>query len=198
MAELKTRSGVNNDMVLVPKSTIFALEEKITKLTMENKILSEQASKDTLIPTIGNRRALAGLLESEKSKIEREDANGKKGMDMACIYFDLNEFKQINDTLGHDAGDALLKKFADILVSNARGYDQVFRVGGDEFTVILAGDDRAGANAYTGRVMADVAKVEGLKTASGISTFREAGGDMDLMIKMADGSMYDLKRAQRQ
>jgi diguanylate cyclase (GGDEF)-like protein len=65
-----------------------------------------------------------------------ETAN-KKGEQLALFYMDLDKFKEVNDTLGHEIGDELLKQFANRLINNVRGNSVLGRIGGDEFLILL-------------------------------------------------------------
>ena len=176
-------------MVSVPESTIKAYEARIREL-------ESQALTDSLT-SLGNRRYFDDTLLRIKSGIRREEEYGTRRAEMACVYFDLDKFKEVNDTQGHDAGDVLLKKFAEILISNSRGSDQAFRLGGDEFVVLLHGKGREDAQVYAKRVAKDVAVVAGLEASAGIYTLREAGEDVDVMIKTSDGILRAFKDERR-
>ena len=78
-----------------------------------------------------NRRGFHDLLE-----LSIETAN-KKGEQLALLYMDLDKFKEVNDTLGHEIGDELLKQFANRLINNVRGNSVLGRIGGDEFLILL-------------------------------------------------------------
>ncbi len=120
---------------------------------------------------------------------------------LAVAFVDLDRFKQINDTLGHDAGDQLLQEVARRVQGCLRDGDSAARLGGDEFVVILGdcGDDRA-AVALAHRILAAVANPftlvgqEFRVTASiGVSTFPRDGLDEHTLTKNADIAMYQAK-----
>jgi diguanylate cyclase (GGDEF)-like protein len=122
---------------------------------------------------------------------------------MAVVYLDLDGFKQINDTLGHGAGDVLLKMVAGRLVATVREEDTVARLGGDEFIVALwnvRGADYAAAVAS--KVIEAVSQpydIEG-RTASitisaGVGVYPIHGEDADTLMKSADLALYAAKRA---
>jgi diguanylate cyclase (GGDEF)-like protein len=92
--------------------------------------LETLADRDVFLPVL-NRRAFLREVSKALSLAERHDAPS------ALVYFDLNGFKQINDTHGHAAGDAALEKVAELLVAHVRETDAVGRLGGDEFGVVL-------------------------------------------------------------
>lgn len=124
---------------------------------------------------------------------------------VALMYLDLDGFKQVNDTLGHDTGDQLLKIVAERLTSSLRGTDLVSRLGGDEFTVILPGIPQAEYAAKVAnkilKVLSQVFVLEGhdvFVTASiGISIYPMDGNDEETLIKQADTAMYRAKQRGR-
>ena len=120
---------------------------------------------------------------------------------VAVLFLDLDGFKGINDTLGHAAGDKLLKMVAERLSACVRGSDTVSRLGGDEFVVLLSEVERPEDSAITARRMIEavsepyiVDRHEVRVTVSiGVSTYPDDGADADLLIKNADAAMYQAK-----
>ena len=120
---------------------------------------------------------------------------------VALLFLDVDRFKTINDSLGHSAGDLLLKEVAKRLKSWAREQDTVARLGGDEFIVVLTGvTDASGAAIAADRlmkVMSTEFTVQGhlLSTSCslGISVFPDHGSDAEALIKNADAAMYCAK-----
>nr|WP_246434063.1 diguanylate cyclase [Spirochaeta isovalerica] len=110
------------------------LEEQVHIRTAEleavNRRLSEQAVTD-LLTGVSNRHEFANVMKTEEARYLR---TGKK---YAALYLDLDNFKYINDTFGHPAGDLILQKFADMLKSIVRDSDYLFRMGGDEFFILM-------------------------------------------------------------
>ncbi|MDD3276294.1 MAG: GGDEF domain-containing protein [Kiritimatiellales bacterium] len=92
--------------------------------------LAEQAVRDPLTG-LYNRRFFDEALTQQVETARRYNR------DLSLVIFDLDRFKEVNDTLGHEAGDTVLKTFSRLLVENARKADIVCRIGGDEFAVIL-------------------------------------------------------------
>ncbi len=121
----------------------------------------------------------------------------------AVMFIDLDGFKHVNDTLGHDAGDYVLKQVAQRLLSCVRETDTVARVGGDEFLIIATEinhpDNAAQIAEKVIHTVSQPIAINGeqavVGTSIGIALFPEHGDDMDKLIKMADEAMYKVKNA---
>lgn len=121
---------------------------------------------------------------------------------VALLYIDLDRFRQINDTLGHEVGDELLKKAAKRISSVNANVDTISRIGGDEFTIIIdAYQDRAALEHYCERIIAELRRPfrinehELLLGASiGISVFPENGRELQVLLNHADIAMHQAKR----
>ena len=120
---------------------------------------------------------------------------------LALMFLDLDHFKAVNDTMGHDSGDALLKFVAARLSEIVRNTDTVARIGGDEFVVLL---ESAGTEADLARLAEKIiaaldqqwasnGEVIHVTTSIGIAIFPENGGDARLLMKAADTAMYAAK-----
>jgi len=129
---------------------------------------------------------------------------------VAVMFLDLDQFKLVNDTLGHTVGDGLLQAVASRLVQCVRAEDTVARMGGDEFTILLAdlGDRRAAAtvaqkllDAISRPVMVDAQEVDAHElfatTSIGIAIYPEDGTDAETLLKNADRAMYRAKEVGR-
>jgi diguanylate cyclase (GGDEF)-like protein/PAS domain S-box-containing protein len=124
---------------------------------------------------------------------------------VALLFLDLDGFKDVNDTRGHDMGDLLLKVVAKRLTGCLRGSDTVSRLGGDEFTVILPGipkpEDAAIVAEKIVRTLAKVFILEGhsiyISVSIGISIYPLDGENMDTLMKNADSAMYRAKQLGR-
>lgn len=126
---------------------------------------------------------------------------------LAVLYVDLDGFKQVNDTLGHRAGDEVLVEFADRLSRTVRAGDLVCRLGGDEFAVLLSETTEADAMAIADRVVAASSErftAAGQRVAVsasvGVAMWQDVDADMDLtaldvLLRHADGAMLHAKRA---
>ncbi len=123
----------------------------------------------------------------------------------ALLYLDLDQFKRVNDTLGHAAGDALLREVATRLAANLREDDTVARLGGDEFVVLLPEvHDASGATLVAEKLLEAVARpchVDGhelhVTTSIGISLFPEDGHDAPTLLREADAALYRAKERGR-
>jgi len=118
---------VSNDEMGYLLSRFFKMQEKVHKRT---EVLDYKAHHDELTG-LKNR---TNMFEEIANSIEKLDALSRK---CAVFFIDLNKFKQLNDTLGHDVGDEVLKETANRLKSTVRSDDVVFRNGGDEFLVLI-------------------------------------------------------------
>jgi diguanylate cyclase (GGDEF)-like protein/PAS domain S-box-containing protein len=129
----------------------------------------------------------------------------RRGTTLGVLFVDLDEFKIVNDTLGHAAGDELLKQAAVRLQSTVRTGDTVARIAGDEFALVLAdlakADDAALVAQKIIRALAEAFEVRGreiLVTASiGIATYPVDGSDAEGLLACADAAMYRAKQAGR-
>ncbi len=182
---------------LSDKDNIIRLQqERINSLETRTEELKRVSLIDPLTG-LGNRRMLDRILERKKSEIERESVSGHRKADAACVFFDLDNFKTVNDTYGHAKGDELLKEFANILNNQIRDVDHAVRYGGDEFIVVLLDCDRGHADSFVSRVESAVGAVKNLEVSTGISMlFADASGDVERMKAIADSRMY-LKKSMR-
>ena len=118
----------------------------------------------------------------------------------ALMFMDLDQFKNINDTLGHSVGDALLSEVARRLQGSLREVDTVARLGGDEFAVLLPGADSAGAELVASKLLERLAEpcmVQGhelsMTMSIGIATYPSDGDDYEILSRNADTAMYRAK-----
>jgi diguanylate cyclase (GGDEF)-like protein/PAS domain S-box-containing protein len=129
----------------------------------------------------------------------------RQGRGIAVMFLDLDQFKLVNDTLGHTVGDAMLQTIATRLVGCVRAEDTVARMGGDEFTVLVSEtSDRRAAGVVAQKVLETVAQpmiVDGhelfVTTSLGIAMFPDDGVDAETLLKNADRAMYRAKEAGR-
>ncbi|AZK45778.1 sensor domain-containing diguanylate cyclase [Paenibacillus lentus] len=135
------------------------------------------------------------------SKRFEEYANQGK-FSLAILFIDLNDFKEVNDTFGHDAGDLLLKDIAGRLTSIVREQDMVCRLGGDEFLVLLVDIDESRVVKVADRIKASLSEgylYQGYRLTAGASigfcVAPSGTGDLEEMIRQADEAMYGAKKS---
>jgi two-component system cell cycle response regulator len=148
---------------------------------------------------LSNRRYLDAHL---RSAVERAKETSKP---VCVLIFDIDHFKEVNDTHGHDAGDDVLRDFSDRIRRGVRGIDLVARYGGEEFMLVMPETDAAFAAAVAERLRSDVEKVP-FKTRSGtfpvtvsigIAEWQGPPDTAEQLIKRADNALYAAKRAGR-
>jgi two-component system, cell cycle response regulator len=156
--------------------------------------LRERASKD-LLTMLPNRSAIAHTLEDEISRCHRDHRT------VGIILLDLDHFKKVNDTLGHFAGDAVLRETALRLRSNMRPYDQVGRYGGEEFLVVLPNCDLEQAanqaERMRHRLHATGMLVDGqelrVSASFGVTISDGSERSPDVFVRVADEALYRAK-----
>ncbi|MBI5091840.1 MAG: diguanylate cyclase [Candidatus Hydrogenedentes bacterium] len=161
-----------------------------------SKALESLALHDPLTG-LANRRLLV-----EKASLAIAHARRNKSS-MAVVYVDLDGFKSINDTWGHDAGDILLKMTAERLVAAVRQEDTVSRLGGDEFVIALwqirNADDAARVGSKLMEAMLPPFSIQGrvvdITASAGLGIYPAHGEDVETLMKSADLALYDAKRA---
>ena len=126
----------------------------------------------------------------------------RQGASFTAAFIDLDRFKEVNDTLGHDIGDALLTVVARIIREQVRISDIPGRLGGDEFVLLLPNMDAQAASGYVEKLrnrLLDAMREKGwLVTFSiGVASYKVAPQDFDLLIKQADTLMYEVKHSGR-
>ncbi len=176
-----------------------ALTQKVDALECELKRLSNEVSTDPLTQ-IANRRGLLQAFEAERSRTERSGgANAEAGL---CVgLLDIDNFKMLNDKLGHGAGDEALKALAQVVTNTLRPTDVVARYGGEEFVVLLpqtAVDEgqqiltRLQRSLTGGLFMHDEKKVL-VTFSAGVTTYRHSERIEDAL-ERADQALYEAKR----
>lgn len=141
---------------------------------------------------VANRRAFFGALTSAVDlSMRREGA-------FTLAYLDLDDFKQVNDRLGHNAGDEVLRTVAGTLRAATRRIDVVARLGGDEFAVLMPETDSAQAEIAVRKLQAllDSAMAQGgwpVTFSIGVTTFVSAPPSPDAALAVADARMYEVK-----
>jgi diguanylate cyclase (GGDEF)-like protein/PAS domain S-box-containing protein len=164
----------------------------------EARRLAWQARHDSLTGLL-NRRAFEQVLA------QRYEAFAFEGVNSALVLLDLDHFKRVNDDGGHDAGDEMLKKVAEVMRASIRESDYAVRVGGDEFALILPGCPESRAQAIALGIRAEIAALRvqrgerawGIGVSAGISCFALGDEDSQAVVKRADAACYRAKAAGR-
>ncbi|MEA3290040.1 MAG: GGDEF domain-containing protein [Campylobacterota bacterium] len=179
------------------KESLVNLEETVIKLQEELHAANEERTLDFLTKIL-NRRAF----EDEFDKIEKKHKifNSK----YAVIFYDIDHFKKVNDTYGHECGDEVLKTFASVLKELTRKEDSVARYGGEEFIVLLNYQDKKEIEKYIHRVRELMANIKfrckdktlDIKFSAGIAFRVNHTTHFEAMSK-ADNLLYDAKKSGR-
>ena len=171
----------------------------ITKIKEQEEHLRELAHRDALTG-LPNRQ---WLMEFLPAAIERAERSHLK---LALMFIDLDNFKAVNDTLGHEAGDQLLRDVATYLRSSVRSSDYVARLAGDEFVVIIEFLKNVTAAETVAQKIIDTMRlalqgVNGpqarVNASIGISLFPQDGNNPEALLRTADIAMYASKSAGR-
>ncbi|MDQ5905230.1 MAG: Diguanylate cyclase [Pseudomonadota bacterium] len=182
--------------VPVPGGGFVTIYSDITERKHAEEQIRNQALHDPLTQ-LPNRTSLNEMIEQELQR--STDANGQ----FALLFLDLDGFKGVNDSLGHDAGDELLKQVARRLTNSVRESDAVARLGGDEFVVLLRAIE--GTEPVLG-IAADLinqltspfslrGKVASVGTSIGIAIHPDHGNCRESLLRAADEAMYQAKAA---
>ena len=143
---------------------------------------------------IANRRTFGAALERELSRASRS------GEQVTLVMLDVDHFKALNDTHGHQVGDEVLKHVASTLAANCRDFDVPARYGGEEFAVILpscsAGESLVAAERLRKGISERTPPVT-VTASAGVSTYPTHAGDAESLIRAADEALYESKRAGR-
>jgi len=176
---------------------VYSLRQELEEARQRVGYLEQLADQDTLAPVL-NRRAFIRELSRMAAFEERYGAAG------AVLYFDVNGLKSINDTLGHAAGDAVLKGVCEVLLRDTRASDVVGRLGGDEFGVILAQSGLEPAGVKAAKLAEAIAaqevvwEGEPLRVTVAYGAHTLSGGQpADDALEAADKAMYANKRSAR-
>ena len=203
--KLRALRGGARDFVSKP----FELAEVLMRVhnLLEVRLLHEAArNHGKVLESLALHDQLTGLANRRllTDRVSRALAHARRHTSaMAVVYLDLDGFKQVNDGMGHGAGDVLLKLVAQRLVGMVREEDTVARPGGDEFILVLS--DISGPS-YAATVALKVIEalsrpfdIDGhsvsITSSAGVSIYPAHGEDVDTLTKSADLALYEAKRA---
>lgn len=151
---------------------------------------------DALTEVLG-RRALLEALDKEVERAKRY------GNGLVCLMLDLDHFKKINDTYGHQFGDKVLHRIARVITDHCRANDHLGRYGGEEFMILLPETRIDGAIAFAERVRLAIAKTlldrngERITVSIGVAEWRDGDGTSSSLIAQADRALLEAKAAGR-
>ncbi len=177
------------------RPVVISVARDITERKRAEQRIRHMAHYDQLTD-LPNRHLMMDRLHQA---LESAARNQRK---VAVLFLDLDGFKQVNDTYGHDTGDQLLRAIAKRLISCVRKADTICRIGGDEFIVVLpetTGEEGAANVAQkiislcSQPVILGEAEIS-VGVSVGLSLYPDAGGDAETLVRLADDAMYEAKR----
>ena len=178
---------------ILERSLLYAIERKKAEVTIK-KLAYHDSLTGLPSRTLFNDRFTMAMADSK-----RNDKN------TALIMLDLDHFKDVNDTFGHDAGDDLLKEVSGRLTSILRQTDTVCRMGGDEFALLISdASAREMIEEVAQRIIATIVKPfslhgvnESISASLGIAIYPDDGENIETLFKHADMAMYEVKKVAR-
>lgn len=172
-----------------------AMEDKVRLRTLEleaaNRALDLQARTDALTGLL-NRRGFDSRMEFALALARRS------GRPLSLISVDVDHFKRVNDSFGHEAGDEVLRRMAQTLQQRLRASDVIARLGGEEFAVVLPDTDLEGARAIAQSIVESMAAHEDplvgrITVSAGISSLRAQQDSVHEMLRRSDAALYEAK-----
>jgi diguanylate cyclase (GGDEF)-like protein len=201
--EFAVGSDLESD--LAPKSAQESLQRLATTVAGQialslaslqlQETLRDQSIRDSLTGLF-NRRFMEESLDRELQRARR------KKRSLAVLFLDLDHFKRFNDAFGHDAGDAVLRRMAEVFREHFRGDDVVCRYGGEEFAIILPESNATDAARRADLLRAEARKIEirhqghrleAVTFSVGVAAFPENGATGEEILRAADQSLYQSK-----
>jgi len=190
---LEENTKLLSNELKVHSSQMKIMGAKIQELENELK-KAKEASKEDFLTKMYNKRGLQEFLQIRESAYERF------GHNFSLVFFDLDHFKKINDTYGHEAGDAVLAAFGRILKKECRVIDVVGRYGGEEFIAILSDTSKEGAAVFAEKIRAQVERTRFMFRGSRIDVTvscgveeRESVNSLKQLLSSADSNLYKAK-----
>lgn len=185
-------------VVLLAAMVVYTLASRLSRRTRDletSRSLAQHQAMHDALTGLANRSMFEARLEHALQYCRRSCSS------LALIYIDLDRFKQINDTLGHPAGDELIRQVAQRLLLEVRDYDIVARLGGDEFAiVIVAPQDRGAIDSICGRIVDELGRPFELFGAKayigaslGVVCSPEDGTERTELIRRVDIALYAAK-----
>jgi diguanylate cyclase (GGDEF)-like protein len=191
--------GEFGELARVFDNVSVALQEREAKIEEAMRELHAQSITDALTG-LHNRRYLLEILPRELTLARRNDKP------VAVMMIDIDHFKRVNDTYGHEAGDRVLKAAAQLMQAAIRGSDYSCRYGGEEFLLVLPDAALEGARLRAEAIRMKVQDLEvtcfegkqvKVTISIGVALFPDHGTNADLLVRAADEALYEAKRAGR-
>jgi len=191
---IQTEALKSRDRMILARQEVQEAEQRIHSLEAKLQHMSELVREDQLTGSL-NRRGLDDVFERETARSDR------RGTPLCIALLDLDDFKRLNDTYGHQAGDSALKHLVKIVKDTLRSMDVIARFGGEEFLILLPETTVEAASQTMTRLqreltkhffMADNEKV--LITFSAGVALRQPNEDQASLVKRADLAMYEAKK----
>ena len=184
--------GIYVDVVLIS----LALADRM-KITQEKKLIAEQEAKTDVLTGLSNRRYYYKVGTKEYQRLKRNERN------VSVVVFDIDNFKNINDSYGHALGDLVLENTSRIIKETIREYDYAFRMGGDEFLLLLPETEVDEAYNLAERIRKEIKGLQvntdehilSITASFGISDFNKTDITIESIAKRADTALYQAKRA---
>ncbi len=176
-------------------SGLRSIVRDVDQRKLYEKELLHLAYHDSLTG-LNNRKAFYEHLDQALKRADRY------GHQVILFYLDIDRFKQVNDTLGHESGDTLLKKIACRLTALLRKTDIISRIGGDEFTVLVENCQKTSPNVVAEKMIKEIARpyaldsvqVDYVSASIGISCYPEDSRNINTLVRRADKAMYRAKK----
>ncbi len=191
---LEERTELLSSDLKTHNEKVGQLSQKVLKLEAELQ-KAQRASREDFLTKLYNKRALDEYLNIKEGEFARY------GRNFSVVLFDLDHFKIVNDTYGHEAGDAVLAGFAKIIKKESRDVDIIGRFGGEEFLALLSDTDLEGAKVFANKVNKNVAKTKFMYkgeridvTVSGGIAQRSTHVSLKAVLNAADEYLYRAKQ----
>lgn len=188
------------ESILLRTRSLRQLKQEVTVLRSNNDELEKLLMTD-------DKTGLANFREFQRRLVAEFDRSARYRTPLSLIFLDLDHFKQVNDTLGHQAGDQVLQEFAVLVEGGARSSDVAARYGGEEFAIVLPHTEGEMGLRVAERILAAVRefvfladlKPTHITVSAGVATF--AAGDSidsaDTLLRAADRALYRAKESGR-
>jgi diguanylate cyclase (GGDEF)-like protein len=164
----------------------------LAAMAYDNARRAEQLSQLALtddLTGLPNRRHFQEHLSAELARV------GREGVPVSLLLLDVDDFKAVNDTLGHPAGDSILVELAGVLIDGVRLADVACRTGGEEFAVILPGTDAREARRCAERLLDRIRRAGEIRVSAGIATAPADGRTVEALFQVADDRLLAAKAA---